>query len=67
MKKNRLGRMAAVGFLTAIFGIVGIQAEESAVAEKLKGKIIQVQDGEVAEAALAGSPEFYVLYHSASW
>lgn len=67
MERKRLGRMAAVGIITAILGMVSSQAEEAAVAEKLKGKIIQVQDGKVAETTLKGSPEFYVLYHSASW
>lgn len=59
--------MAALGILAAALGMVSSQADESAVAEKLKGKIIQLKDGEVAEASLAGAPEYYVLYHSASW
>ncbi len=59
--------MSAVSALVAILGLVSAVGEESAVAEKLKGKLIQVKDGEVVEAALAGEPEFYVFYHSASW
>ena len=59
--------MLAVSAFTAVLGMVSTQAEDSAVAEKLKGKIVQVKEGEVAAAELAGDPEYYVLYHSASW
>lgn len=59
--------MAAVAIITAILGMVSSQADDAAVAEKLKGKIIQIKEGKAAEATLEGSPEFYVLYHSASW
>lgn len=53
--------------LVAILGLVSAVGEDSTVAEKLKGKLIQVKDGEVVEAAITGAPEYYVLYHSASW
>lgn len=33
----------------------------------LKGKLIGLKDGEIAEAQLTGKPQYYVLYHSASW
>ena len=33
----------------------------------LKGKLIGLKDGEIAAAQLTGNPQYYVLYHSASW
>ncbi|MFP6874822.1 MAG: hypothetical protein VCA55_15080 [Verrucomicrobiales bacterium] len=37
------------------------------VSAALKGKLIGLKDGEIAEAQLTGNPQYYVLYHSASW
>ena len=37
------------------------------VSTALQGKLIGLKDGGIAEAELTGSPEYYVLYHSASW
>ena len=37
------------------------------VSTVLQGKLIGLKDGGIAEAELTGSPEYYVLYHSASW
>ena len=37
------------------------------VSGALKGKLIGLKDGEIAEAQLTGNPQYYVLYHSASW
>ena len=55
----------------ALLGFAGsLSAQDAAadkVAETLKGKLIAAKDGKVADAELAGSPEYYVLYHSASW
>ena len=37
------------------------------VSAALKGKLIGLKDGEIAAAQLTGNPQYYVLYHSASW
>jgi hypothetical protein len=39
----------------------------SKVSAALKGKLIGLKDGEIAAAQLTGNPQYYVLYHSASW
>ncbi|MCP4847881.1 MAG: hypothetical protein GY899_08045 [Verrucomicrobiaceae bacterium] len=40
---------------------------EDKVSAALEGKLIGLKDGGIAEAKLTGRPEYYVLYHSASW
>ena len=40
---------------------------EDKVAASLKGKLIGLKGGDIADAELTGNPEYYVLYHSASW
>ena len=42
-------------------------AASGAVAADLKGKLVQVVGGQPVEAAIAGDPDYYVIYHSASW
>ncbi len=42
-------------------------ASTSKVAKVLKGKLVKVKDGKVADHELTGKPEYYVLYYSASW
>lgn len=39
----------------------------SAVAAALDGKLIKWQNGAAVPAAVQGDPEYFVLYHSASW
>ncbi len=65
MKKTRklLSTLAVVG----LFALASATAEESKVAESLKGKLVKIENGEAVEATLSGDPEYYVLYHSASW
>jgi len=56
--------MAALGLAFASCG----QAEESAdIPAAFEGKLVAAQDGEIVEAELTGDPQYYVLYHSASW
>ena len=33
----------------------------------LKGKLIGVEEVSIVEVELTGDPQYYVLYHSASW
>ena len=35
--------------------------------ESLKGKLIGIDEVSIVEGELTGDPEYYVLYHSASW
>ena len=42
-------------------------ASTGKVAETLAGKLVKVSGDGVADHALTGSPEYYVLYYSASW
>ena len=42
-------------------------AGEDKVAAVLKGKLIGLKEGNIADAELSGNPEYYVFYHSASW
>ena len=53
----------------AAFGLsFGLNADEKkSIADSLKGKLIEVKDGEIVDVELKGDPEYYVLYHSASW
>ncbi|NNE93027.1 MAG: hypothetical protein HKN23_15385 [Verrucomicrobiales bacterium] len=55
----------------ALFGLsLSVSAQDDGkidVAATLKGNLIEAKDGKVAEAELKGDPEYYVLYHSASW
>jgi len=37
------------------------------VSAALKGKLIGLKGGEIAAVQLTGNPQYYVLYHSASW
>ena len=37
------------------------------VAETLKGKLVKVKGGAATDYELTGNPEYYVIYHSASW
>ena len=45
----------------------GKAASQGMVANALKGKLVKVADDKVADYELTGAPEYYVLYHSASW
>lgn len=42
-------------------------AAGSAVAQALSGKLVKIQNGAAAVAAIEGDPEYFVFYHSASW
>lgn len=42
-------------------------AQETGVAASLKGKLIGLKDGKIADAEVADKADYYVLYHSASW
>ena len=62
--------------LLAAFAAFTLGTATSALAEKkeavdiaasLKGKLVALQGDEVVDAELTGDPEYYVLYHSASW
>lgn len=33
----------------------------------LDGKLVKLQNGAAVAAAIQGDPEYFVLYHSASW
>ena len=43
------------------------EASDNEVAAALKGKLIGLEEGGIVDAELTGNPEYYVLYHSASW
>ena len=54
----------------AVFGLsLGLHADEKkkSIADSLKGKLVAAKDGEIVDVELKGDPEYYVLYHSASW
>jgi len=56
--------IASLGLALASCG----QAEETVdIPAALDGKLVAAQDGSIVEATLTGDPEYYVLYHSASW
>jgi hypothetical protein len=42
-------------------------ASPSPVASALDGKLVKIENGAVVAAAIQGDPEYFVLYHSASW
>ena len=43
------------------------EVSDDKVAAVLKGKLIGLKEGAIVDAELTGNPEYYVLYHSASW
>jgi len=43
------------------------KVSDDKVASALKGKLIGLKEGGIVDAELTGNPEYYVLYHSASW
>lgn len=65
MKSIPLAAIAIAAFSLSI----GLAADEkkSSIADALKGKLIAAKDGEIADFEIKGDPEYYVLYHSASW
>jgi len=40
---------------------------ETEVASALSGKIVHIENGNAVPAEITGDPEYFVLYHSASW
>ncbi len=63
-------QLAAIAFLGLGFCVQAQDDKDnkaSEVATALKGKLIAQEDGKIVEAELTGDPEYYVLYHSASW
>lgn len=42
-------------------------ASQSAVAAALSGKLVRLEDGAAVTTAIQGDPQYFVLYHSASW
>jgi hypothetical protein len=63
--------MKLIQYSAALFVLFGLSlnAEEAGtkVANALKGKLVGVKDGKAVDVELAGSPEYYVFYFSASW
>ena len=53
-----------------VFLAASVRAEgenKIAVSEELKGRLMVVADGKVVDFDLSGDPEYFVLFHSASW
>ncbi len=46
---------------------VAAQAAPPKVPAALEGKLIQLKDGEIADAEMSAKLEYYVIYQSASW
>ena len=65
MKKTSKLLLAAI--LACTLALTGANAEDSAVAQALNGKLVKIEDGKAVPATLGGDPEYFVLYHSASW
>ena len=65
MKPILLAAFAAFTLGTATSALAEQEAVD--IAASLKGKLIALQGDEVVDAELTGDPEYYVLYHSASW
>lgn len=65
MKAIHLAAIAAFSIGSAAPAFAEKDAE--GIASSFKGKIIALEDGEIVEAELKGDPEYFVLYHSASW
>lgn len=64
--KTKWLSLAVAGGALLLAGVSPATAADS-VAEQLKGKLVELKDGKVVDSARTGAPEFYVLYHSASW
>ena len=58
--------LALAGGAILLAGTTPASAGET-VADQLKGKLVSLKDNKSVAHALKGEPEFYVLYHSASW
>lgn len=59
-------KIAALAVATIALALPA-SAQDTGVAASLKGKLIGLKDGKIADAAVAEKVEYYVLYHSASW
>ncbi|MEM7014703.1 MAG: hypothetical protein AAF585_24845 [Verrucomicrobiota bacterium] len=59
--------MLKIACLAAAGLALALPASAEDVAAALKGKLIEVKDGEVQDATIPDNMEYYVLYHSASW
>lgn len=66
MKSILLAAFAAFALGTAVSALAE-KKETVDVAASLKGKLVALKGDEVVDAELTGDPEYYVLYHSASW
>jgi hypothetical protein len=64
--KTKWLSLAAAGGALLLAGAAPATAADS-VAEQLKGKVVVLKDEKSVAHELKGTPEFYVLYHSASW
>lgn len=67
----KLIKFAAVALVALVGLAASLNAQDKAADDKvsatLKGKLIVAQEDKIVDAELKGAPEFYVLYHSASW
>ncbi len=64
--KTKWLSLAAAGGALLLAGAGPATAAES-VAEQLKGKLVELKGDKIVKSERKGEPEFYVLYHSASW
>ena len=64
---NKSLKTLLVTVVAGAFALAAATAEESAVAKGLNGKLVKIEGGKAKEATLAGDPQYYVFYHSASW
>ncbi len=65
MKLIKFAAVALVGLAASLNA--QDKAADDKVSATLKGKLIVAQEDKIVDAELKGAPEFYVLYHSASW
>ena len=65
MKITQLAAVALLGLSLSVSA--QDEAKKESIAASLKGKLIQADGEKIVEAELKGDPEYFVLYHSASW
>ena len=65
--KRILLSAALVGALAGAAFAEKPKSDPGKVAAKLKGTLVTLKDGKLASADLKKAPEYYVVYHSASW
>lgn len=61
------GKWVLMASVVACLSKGNLFADTISLSELLRGQLIELSDGEIIDAELRGSPEYFVFYHSASW